>query len=1542
MPVSAPSRLHHFFELSAGRNPGAAAVITRQGTWTYAALEAEASRMAHLLIEDEGIRPGDRVAVMLKPGPDAYVAILAVLKCGGTFVPVDPSFPAQRVEFIREDAEVKLVIDANVIHVLRAAAGGDTSTPVIAEGDGSRLAYIIYTSGTTGRPKGVGITHANIVNFFNVVPALYGVGPQDRVYQGMTPSFDFSLEEVWPTWIAGAALVPPPEGERLIGDELHAFLAREQVTVLYAVPTLLATLHEELPALHTINVGGEACPQGLVARWSRPGRRILNTYGPTETTITASWTELTPGRAVTIGRPLPTYSIQLLDESLRPVEQGASGEICIGGPGVAPGYINRSELTAEKFIQLNGERFYRTGDLGRMTPEGEIEFLGRIDTQVKIRGYRIELGEIESLITSQPHVAQALVHPFTGADGVTVLIAYLLLKPGHHLVEEARSAMHTMLKTSLPSYMVPSYLEVLENFPTLASGKADRARLPPPSSARLMATGLEAVPPQGATEQALAAVWHDVFKLHEVSATAHFFFDLGGDSLSVATVVSALRKQPRFVGLSVSDIYKHPSIRELAAHLDAQAPQATASAREIRRASFWQVFAAGCVQFIAVYALLIFFSETLTDALHVDDLGSWMLVALAYLVLSVVVWLLMPIGIKWLVIGRFKPGRYPLWGTYFLRWWIVRTALRFVPMDYLAGTPVMRVYLRLLGARIGSGCYVGSKNLLLPDLVSVGAGAHIGYNVDVLSHEIRDGWLIMEPVTIGDHAYIGANSVVFLGGKVGDGAMLGEQSLLPRHAEIPAGEYWQGSPAAASEIPDALRELRSRERLKGVPLTFWPTLGYLASAVILYLMMFASQAPCVYFIEEPMKQHQWGLVLAWLIPGGVANILFTGVMIAGAKRLVLPRLEEGVYPVHSLLAWRKWFSDKLVSTSLDVIYSVYATIYTKYWLRALGAKAGRGSEISTLNYFDPNMLELAPYSFIADQATLGASVFHNGWFAVRKTRVATRAFVGNSAHQSLGCHMEEGSLLGVLSHKQGEPMAEDSSWLGSPALHLQRREMLTSFDDSVLYTPPLRIVWLRYTIEFFRIIIPQSVLSVAFVATVQMQQSLSRHHSLPVAMLLSPACFLVVGTAMMLFTVVMKWLLVGRYRPRIAPLWSVFVWRSEMATALYENISLPLLLNWFTGSPVFNLCLRLFGSNIGRRVYCDTTYVTEFDLVHVGDDAALAENISLQTHLFEDRIMKLSHVRVGPGSVIGQRAVVLYDTDTEQDSVLAPLSLVIKGERLPAQTVWCGVPAQLRDDLAKVVLLLVLGITSSLSAGENPAPDKTTLETTFGYASHEMRTTFDASVDHSFEGCWHFIYGVEGERYDFGHAESNVPQTLQSAGVKLALEYRIGEDAVFSMEAHPGWYAGDDFGRSAFDVPVTARGLIPFNERWAGVAGFYYERLSHYPWLPVVGVAGEISKQWQVQLVFPESKLSFLPDEATTWSVFADLLGHGYKLPSLQKLEFYESRAGFSCERDLNKHWSVSAKAGWLFDRTFDFFKEDRSKQGTASIFMELGVSWSW
>ncbi|OLT47701.1 hypothetical protein BJF85_15015 [Saccharomonospora sp. CUA-673] len=402
-------RLHRFFEATVDRSPDRVAVEDGPVRVTYRQLDARANRIAHHLRE-RGVVAGSRVGVWLDRCVDAYACVLGVLKAGAAFVPIDPAAPPDRVAYIADDADLAALITSaalagTVVLPRRPVVAIDGADQGIEDRPGTRpdnsgadssgadspgevgdpAAYVMYTSGSTGRPKGVEIAQSSICNFVAVVPAIYDVRPTDRVYQGMTLSFDFSIEEIWPTWAVGATLVVGPTDSGRFGDELADFLDESAVTVLYCVPTLLATIDRELPTVRTVLVGGEACPAELVERWSTPHRRMLNTYGPTETTVTALWSELLPGRTVTVGRPLPTYTVALLDENLREVPRGDIGEICIGGPGVARGYVGMPEQTADRFVSHElapaGGRLYRTGDLGRMTSDGEIEYLGRADAR---------------------------------------------------------------------------------------------------------------------------------------------------------------------------------------------------------------------------------------------------------------------------------------------------------------------------------------------------------------------------------------------------------------------------------------------------------------------------------------------------------------------------------------------------------------------------------------------------------------------------------------------------------------------------------------------------------------------------------------------------------------------------------------------------------------------------------------------------------------------------------------------------------------------------------------------------------------------------------------------------------------------------------------------------------------------------------------------------------------------------------------------------------------------------------------------------------
>ncbi len=598
-PYQRDELLHEVFAATASSFPQNVAVrlatldpeSSRRSELTYAGLRCRAAQFARYLIS-RGVRRGDRVVICLPRGLDAYMSLLGVLEAGAAYVPVDWSTPQDRVDYIAAESEAFAVITTaerapdfpatlpNVIAV--DAAIGDVaafSTDALTRADTGAepedAAYLIYTSGSTGRPKGVVIRNRNACFQIRSEASILGVTSSDRVYAGASLAFDISVEEMWAAFLNGAELLVGSEALAKAGPDLAATLEEQGVTVWCPVPSLLAVLDRDVATARIVNVGGEACPPELVRRWARPGRRMLNTYGPTETTVTATWTELLPGRPVTIGTPLPEFTAWIVDEALLPIPAGAEGELVIGGPALALGYLHREELTAEKFVIApfagpDGapHRIYRTGDLTRLTADGEIDFLGRIDTQVKIRGYRVELGEIEAAIADDLAVAQSVVNLYLEEDGSELLVAFLTPRSG---LEIDLDRIRTALAGRLPAYMRPNAYEVRRSLPTLISGKVNRKALERPRRVEVETRTLE--PPATQTEADLLAAWREALGQQAISVEDDFFEELGGHSLRAARMVSIARATPALASVSIQDLYAAPTIRSAGGPPGRRAPR---------------------------------------------------------------------------------------------------------------------------------------------------------------------------------------------------------------------------------------------------------------------------------------------------------------------------------------------------------------------------------------------------------------------------------------------------------------------------------------------------------------------------------------------------------------------------------------------------------------------------------------------------------------------------------------------------------------------------------------------------------------------------------------------------------------------------------------------------------------------------------------------------------------------------------------------------------------------------------------------------------
>jgi non-ribosomal peptide synthetase-like protein len=1143
---------------------------------------------------------------------------------------------------------------------------------------------------------------------------IFQVQPEDRVYQGFSIAFDASMEEVWLAFAAGATLVAATAEMVHAGPGLPRMLTEAGVTVLSCVPTLLAMMEEEMPSVRILILGGEACPPDLVKRWWKPARRLYNTYGPTEATVIATYGECYPDKPVTIGRPLPNYRALILNEQLQPVADGEAGELCLGGIGLARGYVGRPELTSEKFIWFsqNGtepERLYRTGDLTRWTVDGEIEFLGRIDAQVKIRGFRVELSEIEAVLVESPDVKAAAVALREDSPGAQRLAGYVVPRDGKKVDGENLRA---NLRARLPAYMVPAWIEILSALPTLPSGKVDRKALPAPrgDSERMRR---EVVLPSTALEKQILGMWEKLFAPTPVSVTDDFFLELGGHSLLAARMVSELRRSPALARLSMLDVYQHPTVRGLAGEFEKEAAEMdlieearSASKTDGQRTANvqrptsheqggvkrWRHFFCGAAQLVSLLFVCSFFAlqwlaPYLTYTVLVDqeyDFVEAILGAFASLIVIYPIMVVIPILVKWVVIGRYRPGSYPLWGFYYFRFWLATTIEAAVPIGYMAGTPLLNIYLRLMGARIGKNVHLDSDGFAIYDLVSIGDGSSVNVDSTLLGYTVEDGQLRIGRITIGKRCFVGARAAVREDSVIDDDGALEDLSLLPRGGRISQGETWRGSPAtkceAAGQGRGVERERNTESQSSGLRRFGFGVLHGIG-LLIFPVLVVAALFPGIVVMNQLnyLDPYYWYLLLGPLV--AASFIVLLGLEIAAVKWLLLGRVKPRRYPLHSFYYLRKWFVDQTMDLSLDVMGPLYASVYLTPWYKLLGAKLGSGAEISTASFISPDLLAIGDESFIADSVSLGAPRVRDGFVTIGPNKIGKRSFIGNSAMLPPGTTVGDSVLIGCLSTppaKAEDALREDTAWLGSPAIFLPQRQKSAGFGEEMTFNPTAKLRVQRATIEFIRVIAPSTgfiiLLSLLFSGLLLLNDA--EEFDIRRTLLFFPALYIGCAAAAAAVTIVVKWALVGRYRAGEKPLWSTFVWRNELVNAMHEHLAEPFLIGSLTGTPFVCWYFRLLGARIGGRVYMETTDFSEFDLAEIGDEAALNADCTIQTHLFEDRVMKMSTVQVGPRCRVGTGSLVLYDTRMEEGAALGDLSLLMKGEVLPAGTKWEGIPGR--------------------------------------------------------------------------------------------------------------------------------------------------------------------------------------------------------------------------------------------------------------------------
>lgn len=901
----------------------------------------------------------------------------------------------------------------------------------------------------------------------------------------------------------------------------------------------MTSLDEERPlppVVRLLNFGGEACPEALVNRLWSSSLRILNTYGPSETTVTATFKELFPGQTVTIGKPLPGYHALLLpvvDElptTWHPLEikEGIEGELAIGGQCLGKGYIGRPALTQEKFIShplpsYTGERLYRTGDRVRLDHNLDIVFLGRIDAQVKHRGFRIELGEIEHAIAGHPKVQTAAV---ILSSATNRLEAYMVEKDGGGV--ELRDVRN--LLRPLPAYMLPEafFFIPASELPRLASGKINTRALQDLSSRKASTCDDDDDDDdldddddgEGNEKDAAGGLLlnHDpdlslflstltkVFpQSSNPTANVDLFSDLGCHSLLAASLVSRLRKESPagsiFKDLGLQDIYLNRTAEGIVAGLRDRSfeekREATLEVKEIQSdisitTDHWPVsrrryilcgaaqvpalillFAIQGVSLIGPY--LMFYALQRNYDIGTAIVGSYF----TFVVIPVVRAVFAVIG-KWVVLGRAKPGEYPLYGVYYYRWWLVGHLIKLIDMVTIAETPMLPTILRCLGARIGKGCHMGILYIgPAMDLVSIGDDVCLNKDMILSTSWVERGRLILEEVQIRSQTHLGSHTVIEGGAIIEEGAEVGPLSMVPRGTRIPTGQRWTGSPARFQANVEEIGTMKAN-RPSSMRIACMTLAVVMSSGFILPIMFFGPQIPSMMLFDylNIPNVGGWTQTTIVIIPAAIFYLFLTYFQLLVMRWLVLGKVTERAFRTTSVYWYRKWLIDRLMDMSLMILHPVYATLYVVPFLRSLGVKIGRRAEVSTARGINYELTEIGDESFVADHVLMGNETVRNHTVTLRKTVLKDRAFVGNAALVHQGSVMASNTLVGVLSTSPDTPLKEGESCFGSPPILMPTRQKAqVNHDEHLLFHPQPGQIAVRLFIEGSRILLPRLVIT---------------------------------------------------------------------------------------------------------------------------------------------------------------------------------------------------------------------------------------------------------------------------------------------------------------------------------------------------------------------------------------------------------------------------------------------------------------------------------
>ena len=1264
---ASPRTLIDIFRATVSRYPESAALEDPSGTIVYSELWGDVETAANSLWE-AGVRPGDRIGVRLPSGSRGlYVAILSVLAAGAAYVPVDADDPQERADLVFAEAGVVGVMTVDGFR-RRSPRHTGAQTPVrppVPSDD----AWIIFTSGSTGLPKGVAVSQRSAAAFVDAEERLFlpdaPIGPGDRVLAGLSVAFDASCEEMWLAWRHGACLVPAPRSVVRSGEDLGGWLVRHRITIISTVPTLAALWPvEALEQVRLLIFGGEACPPELAARLVADGREVWNTYGPTEATVVATAALLDGHSPISIGLPLAGWSIAVVNAAGEPVPTGVSGELVIGGVGLAR-YLDPAK-DAEKYAPLPAlgwARAYRSGDMVTLTDAG-LMFQGRADDQVKVGGRRIELGEVEAALSALPGVEAAAVAVRRTEAGVPILVGYLIAAAGFN-----RAAARAHLAVTLPAPMIPLLTQV-DDLPTRTSGKVDRDALPWP-----LPEVTEALTLFQGEEGWLAQQWLAVLGIPIIDRKADFF-DIGGGSLAAAQLVSRIRtRAPEF---SVANVYDHPRLDAMATAIaetsaDTEWRESFSKPRPTPLATRWAQTVLSVPLFIFSGVRWLVYMLTASWLLRQSSSGYGFLPAVnGWLLLLGLALFASPFGrmaiaaaSARLLLNGLRPGDYPRGGQVHMRLWLAEQVSHQVDSVGLAGAPWVSYYARALGARIGKDV---DLHTLPPvtGLLRIGDGAAIEPEVDLAGYWIDGDTVRIGGIRIGANATVGARSTLAPGTRIDPGAEVAPGSAV--FGRVKSGQLWAGSPAVrAAEPSKDWPDHRPHNSRRWVAAYAAASMAFGMLPIIALSLGALVVAQGVRGAPDVATAGWWAL--PWLVPG----VLVAGVVLAGAivvaVRLLAIGLEPGIYPVRSRIGWQAWCTERLLDSARTLLFPIYASLITPFWLRLLGAEVGKDVEASTVVLL-PSVTTIEDGAFLADDTMVASYDLHNGWLRIGRVTIGKRAFLGNSGLAAGGHSVPRDGLVAVLSVTplKSKP---GSSWLGSPAVRLRR--LAVSGDLERTYRPTLELRWSRAAWEACRLLAVFTTCGIGLWVVLTLAW-LDEVVGLFWTAMLSGFVLLTAGVLAAAISTAVKWIVVGPIRPGEHPLWSSFVWRTEVSDTFTEMVAGPWFANANVGTPALALWLRSMGARIGRGVWCDTYWLPEPDLVTLGDGATINRGCVVQTHLFHDRIMSMDAVVIERGGTLGPHSIVLPGATIGAHATIGPASLVMRGESVPVGSRWSGNP----------------------------------------------------------------------------------------------------------------------------------------------------------------------------------------------------------------------------------------------------------------------------